>query len=310
MYISWDAPVPDVTSITAVRDYVLDLHNKIIQVGLVQTSHPNQFDFVNEPDQPNDTSTGITKTYKPLIYRFNDNLVQTYIKITFGKCNSGSSALNRQRMFSIVEIGISINPDGTFTNLPVCRYFNSAGAIGSSTTYTSKNGNSHISKFDNGSAFTLLATPGYSYTGSSANSLALCLISLERTSTDVVINTYIANTVTSFSISTGITILQSQYVLSKYSYDNPIYLTSSLVKLMTLASNLYPLINYRSGGNITKSKVVYYYSQVSPLPVTAMLPFVENGKTILPIGNFMNQYYPIATGNYFIAYCMEDINEV
>lgn len=309
MYISWDAPVPDVTSITAVRDYVLDLHNKIIQVGLVQTSHPNQFDFVNEPDQPNDTSTSITKTYKPLIYRFNDNLVQTYIKITFGKCNSGNSALNRQRMFSIVEIGISINPDGTFTNLPVCRYFNIDGNIGSTTTYTSKSGNSHISKFDNGSAFTLLATPGYSYTGTSTQAVALCLISLERTSTDVVINTYNTNsTFSNFSTSSSGTVTQAQYVLSKYSYDNPIYSITSLVKLMSTASNLYPLINYRSGGNITKSKVVYYYSQTSPLPVNAMLPFVENGKTILPIGNFMGRYYP--TGNYFIAYCMEDINEV
>lgn len=310
MYISWDAPVPDVTSITAVRDYVLDLHNKIIQVGLVQTSHPNQFDFVSEPDQPNDTSSSTTKTYKPLIYRFNDNLIQTYIKITFGKCNSGSSELNRQRMFSIVEIGLSINPDGTFTNLPVCRYFNCDGYIGTSPTYTSKNGNSHISKFDNGSAFTLLATPGYSYTTyASSNTFALCLISLERTSTDVVINTYnTTSTFTNFSTSSSGAVIQAQYVLSKYSYDNPIYSITSLVKLMSTASNLYPLINYRSGGNITKSKVVYYYSQVSPLPATAMLPFVENGKTILPIGNFMSRYS--SSGNYFIAYCMEDINEV
>lgn len=310
MYTTWDAPAPDVADITVFRSYVQDLHTKLTTHGLTHMSLiPNQFNFTSEPDPTNDALTGLNKTYRPLYYTFDDNLIPTFIKIEFFKINSGSNAANRQRVLSRVTISTSIDAIGNQFNV-VAQYTNSSQAIGSTTTYFPKNGNSIVYTHSTTDVvkFGVISTPRYSYNSTTSPSLAVVYLLIERTLDEVAVWGNTTNN-TSFVVT------------SPNVQDNPISLYVGSVQITQKTANrLNPNIlntllatsgqlllqsyipNISSNSGITRvSNTVYYYNKSG---YTDGSINIVGGKTYFMLGNYMTQL--TATNDCGIAILIGD----
>lgn len=293
MYTIWDAPAPDVTDIAVFRSYVQDLHTKLTTHGLTHMSLiPNQFNFTSEPDPVNDALTGLNKTYRPLYYTFDDNLIPTFIKIEFFKVNSGSLFANRQRVLSRVTVSTSIDVNGNQFNI-VAQYTNSLAAIGSTTTYISKNGDSIVygnSTVDN-VKFGVISTPRYAYTTQTTESLAVVYLLIERTADEIAVwGNQQAITTLSTSTPSISSHLLTLYVGSRQigvkttnrlnpNIENTLLSNTGQVLLQSYIPNI------SSNSGITRvSNTVYYYNKSSYTDGSINL---INGKTYFMLGNYM-----------------------
>lgn len=299
MYTIWDAPAPDVADIAVFRSYVQDLHTKLTTHGLTHMSlMPNQFNFTTEPDPANDSDYTLNKTYRPLYYTFNDNLIPTFIKIEFFKVNSGSNTVARQRVLSRVTVSTSIDANGNQFNI-VAQYTNSGVYIGSTTTYISKNGDSIV--YGNSTVdvvkFGVISTPRYSYTSSTTLSLAVVYLLIERTADEIAVwgnslaTTYLSsgspsNTDHPLSLYVG----SRQMGLKTTNRLNPNIANTLLSDTgQVLLQSYIPNISSNSG--ITRvSNTVYYYNKSAYTDGSINL---INGKTYFMLGNYM----PIITSS-------------
>jgi len=120
-YTKWVNPVPIPGNIASIRSYMQDLHDKLTANGWVQvTSLTPQFDFASEPEITfNQNTTGPTSnSYKPLVYRTNDEFVTVYlqIRLTIAAPGSGNATLPYQRIYIYGYLGESIKSDFTMPN--------------------------------------------------------------------------------------------------------------------------------------------------------------------------------------------------
>lgn len=149
-YTKWVNPVPIPGNIASIRAYMQDLHDKLTANGWVQvTSLTPQFDFVNEPEITfNASVSGPTQnSYKPLVYRTNDEFVTVYlqIRLTIASPTSGNTSLPYRRIYVYGYLGESIKSD---FSMPNSRTFGSYySGIPTANQSTQTNQFSLVSKF-------------------------------------------------------------------------------------------------------------------------------------------------------------------
>ena len=149
-YTKWVNPVPIPGNIASIRSYMQDLHDKLTANGWVQvTSLTPQFDFVNEPEITfNQSVSGPTQnSYKPLVYRTNDEFVTVYlqIRLVIAGPGSGDASLPYRRIFIYGYLGESIKSDFTMPNSRIFGSYYSGYPTANQLTQT--NQFSLVSKF-------------------------------------------------------------------------------------------------------------------------------------------------------------------
>lgn len=162
MFKSWVSPEPETTTTSSFREYVQQLHNKIIEPGTGVThvtEVPDQFDFESELLPNMRTSSSYGAGTKPLIYKFTGvSGYSVYIKVQYYLGASSTSRtsygclISRVGVWNTLEACISEHSPHTYclTHAPYYR---------ASTTTRYKDLESII--YTNGDTLAIISSVGY-----------------------------------------------------------------------------------------------------------------------------------------------------